>query len=551
MAWATWPWVKLLLAFLAFHFQLPQSFPRPDAAGPAGTEPGPPPGRPASGPRCQVASSVTISCSSRPNLLLAQRHFLVQPLPAFAMPLQTIAQVAGLFGQHVDLFLLLGQGDVEPFAQIAQLGQVLLDVGQTRVELGHLFLEFEQFAAARKNAGLGVMGADGQRAVRFEQFALQGHEAKAGSVGGDGLGGGQIADDQRAAQKLARQIGQLRMIAGNHLLGRRDQARMGRCFAYAAAGAPGSARRLPPGDCRAGRHRPASSSFEANSDCSGKKLTRPENGSGFWARARTRSWMSRTTKRWAQSPRARSISGAHSRFTVRKSAIMPSTVAHGPEPLSACSIEGRASRARRCRALRAFDTAVAALRSGWPGRCVAAAATESCSPVRSRSSRSRSASCRCLGLLLAQLRPAGLAGPASASVSSCSSTSTAARFSAARLDLLRSRSRSRLRLSTWALQETTSFCKWAERRICSRCSVLSAAICLFSACDLAARSRPGAARGRPLPDAADRPASAPRPAPPRPAAALWASPATRSASSVSRRRVRSSSLSRSAVRLAS
>src|SRR6516165_6555297 len=43
------------------------------------------------------------------DLALADRDFLVQPLPAIAMPLDASAQVAHLFCKHIDLLLLLAR----------------------------------------------------------------------------------------------------------------------------------------------------------------------------------------------------------------------------------------------------------------------------------------------------------------------------------------------------------------------------------------------------------------------------------------------------------
>ncbi len=123
---------------------------------------------------------------------------------------------------------------------------------------------------------------------------------------------------------------------------------------------------------------------------SGKKLTRPENGCARSARACASCWLSRTTKRCAHSPSARSISGAYSRFTVRKSAIMPMTVDHGPA--SGFSINSMTSRTPVPKpSWLQINPSSTSIRLANPLRCWRI--SETWSLVRSRNCRRSSCSC--------------------------------------------------------------------------------------------------------------------------------------------------------------
>ena len=87
-----------------------------------------------------------------------------------------------------------------------------------------------------------MVTAHGQGAVGFEQGPVERDETQAGDALGDRPGRDEIVDEERAAQQQGRQIGQLRMIAGDDLLRRRDQAGM--------IGSDGAGRLADPADER-------------------------------------------------------------------------------------------------------------------------------------------------------------------------------------------------------------------------------------------------------------------------------------------------------------
>ena len=136
-----------------------------------------------------------------------------KPLAALAVLADARTQVGRLLGQHVDLLLAVLGPIVEQRQRLAQIDQVAVQFGQAAIQVGDLFAQFAQFALARQNAGLGVMRADRQRAVRFQQFAAQRDEAMARRCASECAGRREIADDQRAASKLRGQIGQFGMVA--------------------------------------------------------------------------------------------------------------------------------------------------------------------------------------------------------------------------------------------------------------------------------------------------------------------------------------------------
>ena len=188
-----------------------------------------------------------------------------------------------------------------------------------------------------------------------------------------------------------------------------------------------------------------------------------------------RALRSRTRKRWAQSPRARSIRRRIRACTVRKSAIMPRTVPHGPG--SACSMRrkhfadpGAQTLVAADQSFQNFDTA------GEPAPLLAQLG-DGIDGWSSRLPRARRARAVC------RREPGGQAARRL-----CKASSAMAKIAQLAVDgrqsfrlfgrtRWRSRWRSRWRLSTWALEATASFCKCAARRICSRCWFLSALTC--------------------------------------------------------------------------
>ena len=117
--------------------------------------------------------------------------------------------------------------DVELGHALAQLGQVLLRLGNAAVQVRDLLAQFAQLAFARQDAGLGVVRADGQRAVRLEQFALQRDEAKAAVWAAMARAAARsrtmsVRPSNWPASRSARDV------AGDHLLRRGDHAGVGR-----------------------------------------------------------------------------------------------------------------------------------------------------------------------------------------------------------------------------------------------------------------------------------------------------------------------------------
>src|SRR5262249_20909661 len=108
----------------------------------------------------------------------------------------------------------------------AKAGQIAVRFGDAPIEAGDLLEQLAQLALAGENAGLAVKGAHRDRAVRFQQLSSQGDEAKAGDVSGEIAGRGQVADDERPAQKLRGKVRQLGMFAGDKLYGMGNQARI-------------------------------------------------------------------------------------------------------------------------------------------------------------------------------------------------------------------------------------------------------------------------------------------------------------------------------------
>ena len=143
----------------------------------------------------------------------------MQTFAALAVLAEAGAQVGGLLGQDIDFLLLVRDPRIQGGDPVAEVGKILVGLANPSVQVDGPLPQLAQLALARQDAGLGVMGADGQCAVRFEQFALEGDQPVAAGVGGDGPGRRQVADDEGSPQKLGRQVGQFRAVAGDQLIG--------------------------------------------------------------------------------------------------------------------------------------------------------------------------------------------------------------------------------------------------------------------------------------------------------------------------------------------
>ena len=155
------------------------------------------------------------------DLVAVHYSFFVQSLALVALPLDAGMQVGGLLGQNFDLFLVIAQaGCRSGRCDSRRAGQFVLGDGSAALERGQLLAQFAQFAFAGQDAGRPRKRADRHRAVRLEQLTRERDEAKALGMFGKLPAPGQIAHDQRPAQKLGRQVGQLGMLAGDQLHGR-------------------------------------------------------------------------------------------------------------------------------------------------------------------------------------------------------------------------------------------------------------------------------------------------------------------------------------------
>ena len=207
-----------------------------------------------------------------------------------------------------------------------------------------------QLALARHDAGLGVVRADRQGAVRFQQLALAGDEAISPARWRPGGAGRSRTMSVRPAAAPAgrRSSGWSQVTSGR---------RPARVWTRSVTGEPGQSHLVG----RLGR-RPARRQGAG-------KLTRPENG--FQPRqARRPAARVADQEAAAPAPRGQVDQRGVLARAVRTSATMPTTVRQAPgRPAPA----GRTPRARRCPGPRGCAPAPPAPRSGWPGRCCAPA----------------------------------------------------------------------------------------------------------------------------------------------------------------------------------
>ena len=130
-----------------------------------------------------------------------QGRLLVQTLPALAMPFDPATEISALLGEHGRLLLAFAQRAFLAVESGATGGQLCLGGGEAGVQLGEARFEIGQLAAPRQEAGVGVVFAHGQGAVRFEQGAIQRDEAQTRHPFGDRTGRGEDRERESVAEQ--------------------------------------------------------------------------------------------------------------------------------------------------------------------------------------------------------------------------------------------------------------------------------------------------------------------------------------------------------------
>ncbi len=155
------------------------------------------------------------------DLAAAERHFLVQASAFFAMLADAGAHFAGLIHQIGDPLLQEENWFLHRFDLIALGGVLLLGVDDHQVDIDRLLPQFAEFAFSRQDAAFGVVGADGECAIRLQEFAVIRDKAQTRGTGTrrQFARGRQVRYDANVRQQLRRQAGQFGRFTADENVG--------------------------------------------------------------------------------------------------------------------------------------------------------------------------------------------------------------------------------------------------------------------------------------------------------------------------------------------